>query len=84
MVSLSADSETLSPLRYATSNDLRWTQAHVGRLNEATCLRDYHVRGIPSIWLIGPDGKVIAKNLRGEGIANLVRKSLQPAASNTR
>jgi hypothetical protein len=34
------------------------------------------VRGIPSIWLIGPDGKVIAKDLRGAQIKTTVATAL--------
>ena len=36
----------------------------------------YGVQGIPSIWLIGPDGKVIAKELRGERIKMEIAKAL--------
>jgi hypothetical protein len=32
--------------------------------------------GIPSIWLIGPDGKVVARDLRGEGIKKAVGAAL--------
>ena len=32
--------------------------------------------GIPAIWLIGPDGKVVAKDLRGKGIKQAVARAL--------
>jgi len=31
---------------------------------------------IPSLWLIGADGKIIAKDLRGEAIKDAVGKAL--------
>jgi hypothetical protein len=34
------------------------------------------VEGIPSIFLIGPDGKIIARELRGEAIKEAVGKAL--------
>ena len=44
------------------------------RLEVAT---EYGVRGIPSIWLIGPDGKVVAKDLRGDAIKDALAKRLR-------
>jgi len=38
--------------------------------------KKYGVSGIPSIWLIGPDGKVVANGLRGDGIMQAVRAAL--------
>ncbi len=37
---------------------------------------DGQVRGIPVIFLIGPNGKVIAKDLRGDQIRKVVAKAL--------
>jgi hypothetical protein len=37
----------------------------------------YGVRGIPSIWLIGPDGRILAKDLRGEAIQTTVAAMLK-------
>jgi hypothetical protein len=44
-------------------------------------MKDYGVHGIPSLWLIGPDGKVVAKDLRGEGIKAAVAAAMGPAAT---
>jgi hypothetical protein len=32
--------------------------------------------GLPSIWLIGPDGRIVARDLRDEAIKELVSKAL--------
>jgi hypothetical protein len=39
----------------------------------------YAVRGIRAVFLIGPDGRVLAKNLSGEGIKLAVAKALSEA-----
>jgi hypothetical protein len=36
----------------------------------------YHVKSIPAIFLIGPDGTLKAQNLRGDSIADAVSQAL--------
>jgi hypothetical protein len=36
----------------------------------------YGVQGIPTIFLIGPDGKILARDLRGEDIKRAVEEAL--------
>jgi peroxiredoxin len=74
IISLSLDDRTLEPSHYVHVQDIRWPQAYVGPHSAVT--RDYGVEGIPSIWLIGPDGKVIATHLRSEKIRAAVAKAL--------
>jgi peroxiredoxin len=55
----------------AVKNDgLTWTQVSDLKYwgNEAAAL--YFVRSIPQNYLIGPDGKIVAKNLRGQDLEN--------------
>ena len=35
------------------------------------------IEAIPAIWLIGPDGKLVARDLRGEALREAVRKALE-------
>ena len=53
--------------------DMTWTQ-----LTDATrnATDTYGIDGIPQILLIGKDGKIIARNLRGEEIEHAVKKAL--------
>jgi hypothetical protein len=37
----------------------------------------YGVNGIPAIFLIGPDGKIIAKELRGDDIKHAVETAVK-------
>lgn len=53
-------------LKAIADDKLEWTNVSdlQGWKNEASTL--YGVRGIPQNYLIGPDGKIVASNLRGE------------------
>ncbi|MCF0175359.1 MAG: AhpC/TSA family protein [Bacteroidales bacterium] len=60
-----------------TGNELSWI--NVSDLKGgAQCVpaKAYGVRGIPSNWLIGPDGKFIAKDLRGEALGQKLAEIL--------
>lgn len=75
-MSLSLDEKMDEPKAFAKSNGMTWTQGFLGDWNKATVPNDFGVKGIPSLWLIGPDGKVIAKDLRGEAIEPAIVNAL--------
>ena len=75
MISLSLDEKQAAPKEFAEKNGIKWIQGFVGSW-EAPAVQDYGVRGIPSVWLIGPDGKILAKNLRGEAAKQAVGQAL--------
>jgi thiol-disulfide isomerase/thioredoxin/protocatechuate 3,4-dioxygenase beta subunit len=77
MVALSLDADAKEPKAYAEENHLPWVQGHLGDWSTTGVPASYGVEGIPSIWLIGPDGKVVAKGLRGGDIEEAVRKALR-------
>lgn len=77
MIGLSLDKETAAPIGYAKKNDLGWIQGYLGDWSKDQVTKQYGVRGIPSIWLIGPDGKVVAKGLRGEKIQEAVAEHMK-------
>lgn len=76
MVSLSLDQKTAQPKKFAKEHDIKWPQGFLGDWSKDTVTKDYSVRGIPSIFLIGPDGKIIAMNLRGESIKSAIGSAL--------
>jgi hypothetical protein len=39
-------------------------------------VQKYGVSGFPPTFLIGPDGKIVAKKLRGENLVNLVKEKI--------
>jgi thiol-disulfide isomerase/thioredoxin len=77
MVSLSLDPEASAPLKFAAKNDTGWTQGFLGDWSKSDVPERFGVEGIPAIFLIGPDGKIVARDLRGEAIKNAVAKALQ-------
>ena len=77
MVALSLDAEADAPRAYAKKNELGWMQGFLGNWSTTGVPASYGVEGIPSIWLIGPDGKVVAKNLRGARIHKAVETALK-------
>ena len=55
-------------LEAVDSNGMEWVQTCPFEGFDGPGLTDYHINGIPSNYLIGPDGIVIARNLRGEKV----------------
>lgn len=77
MVSLSLDPETNAPRKFAAKNATGWTQGFLGDWSKSDVPERFGVEGIPAIFLIGPDGKIVARELRGEAIKTAVAKALQ-------
>jgi len=76
MVSLSLDNSPAAPKDFAHKNEIKWVQGFLGDWAKSKVTPLYGVEGIPSIFLIGPDGKILAKELRGEGIKQAVATAL--------
>jgi hypothetical protein len=55
---------------------MAWTQGFLGAWSNDKVTQDYGVHGIPAIFLIGPDGKVLATDLRGLRIKEAVALAL--------
>jgi thiol-disulfide isomerase/thioredoxin len=79
MLGLSLDPSKDDPLRYVREQGLAWKQGFLGRGAKSKLTGDYGIWGIPSIWLIGPDGSVLAKDLQGKMIKETVGRALGKA-----
>jgi beta-lactamase regulating signal transducer with metallopeptidase domain/thiol-disulfide isomerase/thioredoxin/uncharacterized GH25 family protein len=80
MISLSLDETAEVAQRYIKENGLIWTHGFTGNLlTGASASNAYRVRAIPTTFLIGPDGRILAKNLRGSQLKEAVRKALEGA-----
>jgi len=77
MAGLSLDPEVDAPRNYAAKNGIGWTQGFLGEWSKSDVPERFGVQGIPAIFLIGPDGKIVAKDLRGEAIKSAVQVALQ-------
>lgn len=81
IVGVNLDESTDDARAAAESLGLSWTQLHEpGAAWSAPPVRDYKVGSIPSIWVVGPEGRVRAAGLRGDGIAAAVERSLAGGA----
>ncbi|MGE5611870.1 MAG: carboxypeptidase regulatory-like domain-containing protein [Bacillota bacterium] len=79
VISLSLDEDAAAPRKFAEKNGMVWSQGFLGKWDDDKVTKEYGVKSIPSLWLIGPDGKVVAKDLRGEQIRTAVEAALKAA-----
>lgn len=77
MVGLSLDSDAEEARKYVAEKDLDWSQAFLGSLPESEVADDYDVQRLPAILLIGPNAKVVARDLRGERLEKTVADSVR-------
>jgi thiol-disulfide isomerase/thioredoxin len=77
MVGLSLDPEASAPREYVKKNDLGWTQGFLGEWSKTDLPSRYGIEGIPAIFLIGPDGKLVASGLRGSDVKSTVQAALK-------
>ncbi|MFO0951704.1 MAG: carboxypeptidase regulatory-like domain-containing protein [Isosphaeraceae bacterium] len=77
MVSLSLDDSKEVVSKFLKDRDEPWTQVFLGDWTTDPVTKAYGVEGIPSIFLIDPDGKIVARDLRGTGIKAAVAKALK-------
>ncbi len=75
IVGLDEDVTPDRPRAYAAAHGLDWRQAFLGPEPNPTDDR-YDVRGLPSIWLVGADGRILATGLRGGRINAAVAAAL--------
>lgn len=76
VLALSLDDKTDAPVKYAKDHGLTYTHGFLGRGGVTDVAKKYGIKGIPSMWLIDPNGKIIAKKLRGKAIGQAVKNAL--------
>jgi beta-lactamase regulating signal transducer with metallopeptidase domain/peroxiredoxin len=79
VIGLSLDRKIKAPRDYAAKNQLAWPIGFLGDWKDTELPNQYGVDGIPSIFLIGPDGKIIAHDLRGPAIKYAVEEAWKKA-----
>ena len=72
ILGVSLDKEKEPWLKAIQKDGLTWTQVSDLKYWDNEAAGKYHVTGIPQNFLIGPDGKIVAKNLRGEDLEKLL------------
>ncbi len=66
-------------VRFVRDNGMTWLHAYSGKYWEDPTARQYGVRGIPSVWVIGKDGRVFSDNARADLEGTINRALAAPA-----
>lgn len=72
IIGVSIDDGPDDPAKFLRDRNLPWLQAYGG----PSAQPKFGIYGIPSVWLIGPDGKIIAKDIPAENLDQVVKKTL--------
>ncbi len=77
ILSLSLDEAIDAPRQFQEKRKLPWMQGFLGEGIQGAIPDRYGVREMPAIVLIGPDGKIVAKGMRGKEIKEQVARALK-------
>jgi beta-lactamase regulating signal transducer with metallopeptidase domain/peroxiredoxin len=75
ILGLSSDRDLATAKKYIDNADLGWRQGYIGPGGGVVAER-YMVRAFPATFLIGPDQRVLAKNLSGDKLKEAVKAAL--------
>jgi thiol-disulfide isomerase/thioredoxin len=76
ILSLSVDEKIDQPKEFQETRKLPWMQAFVGEGVHGPIPQMFGIRAIPALVLLGPDGKIVARGMRGEEIKESVSRAL--------
>jgi thiol-disulfide isomerase/thioredoxin len=76
MVSLSVDEKIDEPRKFQSKRQLPWTQVFLGGSIHGPTPGRFGIRAIPAVVLVGPDGRIVARGLRGEAIKKAVAEAM--------
>jgi hypothetical protein len=76
IVGLACEEGIEAPAQYAKEHRMDWAQGLAGNLSGGIAAQ-YFVRAIPATFLIGPDGRILARNLRGAALKEAVQTALK-------
>jgi cytochrome oxidase Cu insertion factor (SCO1/SenC/PrrC family) len=77
MIGLNQDMTPELMRRYAAHRGLAWEQRHLGGWGDTNPIAAaFGVRYPAAVFLIGPDGRILAKDLQGDGIQQAVARAL--------
>ncbi|QDU35610.1 Thiol-disulfide oxidoreductase ResA [Poriferisphaera corsica] len=77
VLALSLDAKREQPLKYVEKHELPYAQGFLGDWNKDTVTKKYSVQGIPAMFLIDPEGRIVAKDLRGPEMVDVIREKMK-------
>jgi thiol-disulfide isomerase/thioredoxin len=76
ILSVSVDEKIEEPKRFQEKRKLPWAQAFLAGGMHGTIPGAFGIRAIPAFVLVGPDGKIVARGMRGDDIKKEVARAL--------
>ena len=76
ILSVSLDNNPGSWMRAIDEDKLAWTNVSDLKAWSSSLIIDYRIKAIPSSVVLDPEGKIIAKNLRGKELEELLKSIL--------
>ena len=76
VLGVSLDNNPGSWMRAIEADQLIWTQVSDLQAWSSDLIVDYRISAIPTSYLLDPDGKILAKNLRGKELEDFLQKTL--------
>ncbi len=77
VLGVSLDTDKSKWLKAITTDKLPWTQVSDLKGWKGDVAGQYHLSGIPASFLLDPEGKIIAQNLRGDELKLFLEKTLK-------
>jgi thiol-disulfide isomerase/thioredoxin len=77
IISISLDRDLNRFERFVKQRDLSWHHICDGKFWDARLAREYGIRGIPAMFLVGRDGTLVGANLRGPALHQAIEQALR-------
>ena len=77
IIGISLDDNEEQLREFLIKNDIQWRQVFDGQGWDSTIPQQYGISGIPNMWLIDKEGKLISNNARGEKLESMVVEALK-------
>ena len=76
IISLSLDKSLKEPREFLKKNELPWVQGYLGEWSRTKVPGEYGVQGIPALFLVNPEGKILESELEGSSLVARLEKHL--------
>ncbi|MSU61772.1 MAG: redoxin domain-containing protein [Pedosphaera sp.] len=81
ILSVNLDDDVKAAKEVTAARQMTWLQVIAGDASKSSLPMDYGLNMFPSIFLIGPDGKLLARDIPAEGVKDAVEKILSNPAN---
>ena len=75
-VSLDPQERRQDLVNFVKTSEMAWAHVHDGKVWDSELVSTYKVSGVPSTYLIDPQGKIVRVGLRGEHLKDVIQSTL--------